>query len=176
MAASISKRVRDLVRARLQSSDGLNSQFSSRYSDHGLAEPPAINWDVEARQFFEANISFDDVVGNDSPVTPCVFLYVAGTDNTRQVKFRIFSGTVQVQVDVVIEIPSTRAPELLEDYADMVEESLIHCFNSAAWAEVQAGPVSYNGEITTERTAAATDNSSNWRQVISATVTFNVTV
>jgi hypothetical protein len=176
MAASISKRVRDLVRARLQSSDGLNAQFSSRFSDHGLTEPPSIDWDVEARQFFQANLSFDDLVQNDSPVTPCVFLYVVGTDNTRQVKFRIFSGTVQVQVDVVIEVPATRAPELLEDYADLVEESLLHCFNSPTWPETQSGPVSYNGEIQTERTAAATDSSLNWRQVISATVTFIVTV
>jgi hypothetical protein len=176
MAASISKRVRDLVRARLQSSGGLNAEFSSRYSDHGLADPPVINWDVEARQFFEANINFDDAVENDSPVTPCVFLYVAGTDNARQVKFRIFSGTVQVQVDVVIEMPASRAPELLEDYADLVEESLLFCFNNPAWTEVQSGPVSYNGEITTERTAAVKDNSSNWRQVISANITFLVTV
>ncbi len=174
--ASITKRVRDIVRERLQSSNGLNAQLATYFADHALADPPVVNWDIEARQFFEANISFDDLVESDSPSTPCVFLYSTGAQNQNRVKFRNFAGQVTMRVDVVIENEATRAPETMENYADLVEEALICCLNAHSWAEVQSGGVAYNGQIETERTAAVTVNSSNWRQVVSAILTFEVTV
>lgn len=175
--ASISKKVRDLIRERLISVNGLNAQIATLFPASGVLDLPVIDWSVEARQFFQANVNFDDLVGSDTPVTPCVILYTTRAENQNRVKYRTFAGQITAQLDVIIESVAERSPDSLEDYADLIDEALMRCLNGVNWDAVNGTTnVAYNGQISTQRTPAVTTNSSNWRQVISATITFEVTL
>jgi hypothetical protein len=176
MQQKLAKRVRDLCRARLQGSAGLNAQFSTLFGGSGVAELPRIDWTPEARQFFQAQISFEDLVDSDNPATPCVFLYTVGSENQNRSKFQIFAGEIEVRIDIEIEVKGTAAPETFEDYADLVEESIIRCFNSP-WDETAGGTnVTYNGRFKAERSAVKQDDADAWRQTISANFIFGVTL
>lgn len=160
---SISKAVRDAIRARLADpAEGFTATHTALAADYGVA-PISIDFSGAAavKQFFEGNIDLDDVAGSTATKRPLCKLYTERSRNTGECLRGVFSGLITAVFVIRIEQKSGNAVRDYEAPADAVEETLHRVLN----ARVPFSPLSYGGDAEVIK-GPVVPGDVNWRQDI----------
>lgn len=124
----VSKRVRDAVRARLQNEiDGLNPMLEAACREYGIPEI-RFNW-AGSTQFFQGWIDPADIEGTTVLKYPLLLLYTVTVGDLKAIKFKRFSGNVQIGMEVHVSLLPKFAPADMESYQDAVEDAVVACMH-----------------------------------------------
>jgi hypothetical protein len=90
----------------------------------------AVDWAVGSGSFFEASIAPEEfeLSQEDAKQWPVVNLYTTASSNDRQVMGVIFSGTIQLCVDIWFRVRADLGLDsTIEEAGDAVEDAAISC-------------------------------------------------
>lgn len=172
---SISKAVRDAIRARLADpAEGFTATHTALAASYGVA-PISIDFSGNAavKQFFEGNVDVDDVLGSTPARRPLAQLYTRGSINTNACLRGLFSGQVEAILAIHIEQRGGNAVRDYESAADAVEETLYRVFMARLWSK--PNEITFGGEMSVTR-GPVIPADSNWRQTVTARLVFGAHV
>lgn len=171
MSYPISKLARDAVRSRLADTlAGWNVVHADVAADYGVSAI-AVDFGASSKQFFEGAIDVDDALGSTAARRPVFVLFTAASINTVAITGPLFSGTVQAILQIHIEQRSGNAARDYETAADAVEETLYRLFLDRNWTRDPA--LTFGGDMSIARGPVVAADA-NWRQTITARLTFGV--
>lgn len=171
----ISAVVRDAVLARLSDpATGLNANLAAVAGEaYGLTEDYSIDWGPKSKQFFQGALLPGDVEDSVAAKYPMVMLYTTGSRNQNLQKFTLFSGIVDIAVDVHLSWRAGAALRDFESLGDAFEDAIYKTFNDSAWAASYGLPIAYNGDLQmTKRPLEMAGE--HWRQTLQFSLTFEV--
>lgn len=171
MPVQISSAARGAVLARLADAVyGFNARHADAAASVG-AQPVVVNWGANSKQLFQSFLSADAIEDTTAIAWPVVCVYAARSLNRNRAKYNVFSGEVQVYVDIHWASKSSSAPRDAEREIDAIEDALVACFNAAPdWG---GDDIVYGGDIEIQRLPLL-KASSSWRQTIRARLTLEI--
>lgn len=169
----VSKTARDKVRDRLADAIlGFNPVHAARAVTYGV-DPITIDFTNPSRNFLQANIDADDVIGSSVFNYPLMVLYVVSTNDEAHEKTE-FSGVTTVVIDVWLSWAEGNVFFDMESWPDSVEDTMISIFNDRTNQDWGTSLLwDSRIKITRHKIEGAADG---WRQLISFTLVFEVTL
>lgn len=177
--ANISKRVRDALRLRLESA--WSAKLTSVLAGYDLpaddtARLAAIDWTgAVVRQVFLGQVDPALIEYSNAIVRPIVLLSVTGANHDGREKFRLFSGSVQAQLDFVWTWRQASALPDFEQYLDAIEDTLVEVLHDRAWVANIGSGISYAGEMDLARSPVQMGGE-HWTQTLTVRMRFGVDV
>ncbi|CAB4130876.1 hypothetical protein UFOVP130_41 [uncultured Caudovirales phage] len=170
--AQISKAVRRAVFLRLSdAATGFNAALAGVAASYGVT-PFVIDWTVNSKQFFAAQLHPDEIDESTPSKYPMVMLYALSSDNRNIQKFAEFAGFVSIGLDIHLSWRPAKAVPNFEDLADAVEDAVYATLNGQNFQDWGASVV-YNGDVSVQRRPLEM-SAENWRQTLSFRLVFEV--
>lgn len=178
----ISRAARTAIVERLANvTTGFNPNLLAAFADAGITAPRGwkipIDFVGSSFNFFQADITPQDLDDTTVSTYPAMTLYTKRSDNQNLEKARMYTGPVIVKINFFASWISSKALPDFETVGDCYEEALFQTFNNTsnpavvAWA---VGPsLSYNGDLSIERSKLSKDGE-NWFQDYMATLIVDV--
>lgn len=133
---TITKYVKDATVLMLgHSAQGFNKTLADVSVTYAL-EPLAINWNPGGPQFFQANLTPDDLDESTPSKYPMVFMYGVRSQNTHQSMGRTFSGQVELALIFWLTHKASsagKAGSALEALCDAIEDTCNSLFTNGNW-------------------------------------------
>jgi len=173
LAFPVAKTVRDLVRGRLSDASlGFNAVHAARAVTYGV-DAISIDFTDPSKNFLQANIDADDIMQSSIYDYPLMTLYTISTSDEVFEKAE-FSGTCTVIIDVWLSWDEGNLLFDMESWAESVEDTMISIFNDRTNQDWGA-TVHWDSRIKASRTKIE-QAGDNWRQLVSFTLVFEVTL
>lgn len=149
MSAVTRKRIRDAAVGALSDVvTGFNARLAALATDYGIT-PFVIDFGPTSRNFLQSYLSPDQVDFSNVATYPAMVVYTASSENTNIEKFRLFSGQVELYIDVYLRYRQSLESRDTESIADAVEDALTQILNDPLmpWPAT----VAYNGGFRSPR-------------------------
>jgi len=177
--AQVSKRVRDVVRARLAAAWATKLNLTKAgYSLAAaeLAKLAGIDWTgAQRKQFFQGQIDPNALDDTTATTYPLVILFTSEASHDGTEKFRSFSGSVLAHLEFIWTWRQGNALPNFDEVGDLIEDTLLEVFHDRAWVGAIGNGVVYNGEFAFSR-GPVTQAGEHWRQACAARLRFGVDV
>lgn len=180
--SQISNAVRTAVKTRLADpTTGFNFwllQFAST-APYNLDSPYQIDFSDASTNFWTSNVTSDQLDESSPDEGTLLMLYTiraAAQQGDGVQKFTMFSGEVQIGLDIELSWLSSAIPHDTESLADATEDALVKVFNSSAYygqMSPSGSGIAYNGEFEMNRQALRTSGE-NYRQRLNCLLRFGV--
>lgn len=176
---SVSYLVRSQVTARLSNqASGFNWWLAQ--ACEGYASRPApysINFGQGTSNFWNSYVSTEDLDKTSTPGdgTICLIYGVRFENMVGTVqKFTVFSGVVEIGIEIDIAWDTEDIPQDTESLADATDDAMIQTFNAASYFGAFGGGVLWNGNIEVTARGHLRESGSGWRQRLPYRLTFEV--
>lgn len=162
MASSISRAVRDAIKAQLSDAvNGFNVNLAAIASSYGVAAFE-VDWSDTSTNFIMGRID-PDMVEETSPFSyPLLTIDTENSTHDNFVKFAEFAGKVTAIIEVTLSWEQGQTIPDFASYADAVEDAMFKSMNNQAFQAWPSG-VLYNG-ITDMSRGRIIEAGENWRQ------------
>ena len=167
MALLLSKRVRDTARAILADPAlGFNKTYAALQSSYG-APSIAFDFTSASANFAQSHATSQMADLSSNYGYPLMLMYASDSDNTRDIKYAVFSGQVILVIDIYISWELENISFDMESWGDAIEDTMYSVFNGMLGTNsfTQAGVI-YNGELSLNRQPLQFSGE-NWTQLLS---------
>ena len=151
-------------------SSGFNAVMGSLCDTYNI-EPFTIDFGPASRNFFQGWYGPTVLDETSNVKYPVMCLYTVKSQNTNQEKFRLFSGSVMMGLDVYLTFRKSSAPQDTETLGDAVESTMYTVFDG----DTAYGDVLYNGDLLIQKGPLQL-GASNWIQLVSSKLTFDLNI
>jgi len=169
------KLVRDTFRNRLaNTATGFNANLAALAVSYDLGVAVfEIDFGVASQNFFEAQVSFDELL-DSTPVKgpPVLMLFTTDGNVTNETKFLTFSGIVRISMVLFIGFLSGNALRDMESLGDACVDAMIKTLNDPALSD-WSSPLVYNYDIAAVKNPVVFSGE-NWVQPITFSATCEV--
>lgn len=170
--SQISFRIRNQVKTRLAAvSDGFNVTLAALASTYSIT-PFSITFGANSRNFFQGQINPRQLEETSSIKYPLMTLYSLRIDDDNEQKFQLFSGLVQIGIDVHVDWKSGNAIPDFELMGDAIEDAIVQIMNRTSNQAWDFETV-YNGNVSCTRYPLQLAAGS-WRQTLRFGLKFEV--
>lgn len=169
----ITKRVRDAVVRRLRDPiSGLNPNLQTICEAYEIPELQ-INFDSHT-QFFQGWVSPETLEDSTVFKYPVLILYTVNSADEKVIKYKQFSGVVQVGMEFHMELIQKYAVADMESYQDAVEGAMVMTLHGAQYdAEFSSVGAHFRRDTAFQRNPA-TMAAGNWRISMTIGMSFEV--
>lgn len=171
--AMITKRVRDAIVRRLRDPiSGLNPNLQTVCEAYSI---PELQIDFDSRtQFFQGWISPDNLEDTTVFKYPALILYTVNSQDDRVIKYKQFSGVVQVGIEVHMELIQKYAIQDMESYQDAIEGAMVLTLHGAEYdSEFSSFGAHFRRDTAFQRNPVQLE-SGNWRISMTIGMSFEV--
>ena len=169
--SQISKRVRDQIRTFLAASDGFNFTLESVSSTYGIT-PFSINFGAGSFNFFQGQVDPRQLEATSVIKYPLICLFSQSIEDDNEQKFQLFSGKVNMILDVHMNFQPAKALLDFESMDDAIEDTIVQIMNRQSNQTWDMETV-YNGNVSLARFPVSL-GATNWRQTLRFKLAFEV--
>lgn len=174
----ISKKVRNGVVSILSDATrGFNPTYAALVAgtDYGALPAIIVDFASTSANFIQSQVTAQQLDESSNFEYPLMALYTLGIEDTKDRKFAVFAGLIQIALDVFVSQENNEAVPDTETVPDAIEDAMYTIFNGSSFAPsvLQSNGIIYNGDISLAR-GQVQQAGENWLQQLAFRMTFQL--